>query len=221
MVAGAIGNPPNGLSGRDGSDRLLELGQSERAAILGHLLPGEFVVWAGQGIPRPIRTIPVFPAIFAAILCGSSGFALMVLYGIFGVRKMEWGEMLFLLGLAPAALGCITAVGLSAAWGRHLVWQRQIARSFYAVTDRRALAGFVGRQAGDITIFPWIAGMFDETRLVEHDDGIGSVYFVRCGGVVEPEWAFEGIREAGHVEALIREVVLGEKPPSGAEFQEL
>ena len=221
MVAGAIGSLPEGLSGRDGPDQLLELGQPECAAILGHLLPGEFVVWAGRGIPRPVRTIPVFPAIFAAILCGSSGFALMVLYGIYGVRKMEWGEMLFLLGLAPAALGCITAVGLTSAWGRHQIWQRLIARSFYVVTDRRALAGYMGRQAGDVSIFPWIAGMFDDTRLVEHDDGIGSVYFVRYGEVVEPDWAFEGIREAGQVEALIREVILGEKPPSGAEFQEL
>jgi hypothetical protein len=71
------------------------------------------------------------------------------------------------------------------------------------------------------TLFPWTPRQFDDTRRVEHGDGIGSIYFVRDGEVIDPHWGFEGIREAGRVEAMIREILLGEKPDQGADLREL
>jgi hypothetical protein len=221
MITDAIGIPRDGLAGRADSELVLELGELQRAAIKRYLLPGEYVVWAGRGIPRPLPSIPVFPSFFAAFLCGFSGFALMVLFGIYGVRKMGLGETLFLLCLAPAALGCVTATGLAWSSARHRLWQSRIARSFYVLTDRRAISGLMRREGRAIALFPWTADLFDGTRCIEHGDGIGAVYCLRHGEVVEPQWGFEGIRQAGRVEALIRQILLGEKPPSGSDLQEL
>jgi hypothetical protein len=220
MFTDAIGNPTDGLIGRGDSYLVHELSERQRAALKGDLLPGESVIWAGRGIPQPARSIRAFPALFAAFLCGCSGFALMVLYGIYGVRKMGIGEMLFLLSLAPAALGGVTAIGLAASRARHYLWQRRIARCFYVLTDRRAIAGCEVGTAHAI-LFPWTTRLFDDTRRVEHGDGIGSVYFVRDGEVIDPHRGFEGIREAGRVEAMMREVLLGEKPDLGTDLREL
>ena len=88
MATDAIGNPMDGLVGRGDSDLVNELGEPLASAIRRHLIPGECIVWAGRGIPRPARSIPAFPAFFAAFLCGLSGFALMVMFGIWGDRRM-------------------------------------------------------------------------------------------------------------------------------------
>jgi hypothetical protein len=220
MITDAIGSQMPGLAHRGDPGPMLELDESQRAAIGPILQPGEFVVWAGRGIPRPFRSVPVFPAFFAAFLCGLSGFALMVLFGIFGVRRLEVGELLFLLGLAPAALAGAAAVGMAGSWAHHRLWQRRIARSFYVLTDRRALVGTEGWETGEISLWEWTADFFDDTRRIDHGDGIGSVYFALGGDVIDPQWGFEGIRETGRVESLIREVLLGEKPPAESDLPE-
>ena len=61
---------------------------------------------------------------------------------------------------------------------------------------------------------------FDDTCCIEYGDGIGAVYFLAYGEVRIPHRGFEGIREAGRVESMIREVLLGEKPPSETDLPE-
>jgi hypothetical protein len=189
-----------------------------RARVKSELEPGERVLWTGRGHPRPLPPIRVFPAFFAAVLCGLSGFALAVLFGIYVFRPMDL-EMFLLLCLAPGALGGIAAIGMAGGWARHRYWQRRIAASFYVLTDRRAIVGWERR--GDVAFGSWTPDLFNGTRCIEHGDGIGAVYFLHNGVVIDPSWAFEGIREAGRVEALIREVLLGEKVLPGADLGEL
>jgi hypothetical protein len=126
---------------------------------------------------------------------------------------------LALLGLPPAVFGGLAAIGMVGAWARHRYWQWRIASSFYVLTDRRAIVGWTRRD--EVAFGSWTASMFDGTRCIEHGDGLGAVYFLRHGEVIEPSWGFEGIREAGRVEALIREVLLEEKVLATADFQEL
>jgi hypothetical protein len=191
-----------------------------RARLRAELGPGERLLWVGRGRTRPLPPIPVFPAFFAAFLCGTSGFALTVLFGIYGFRPMD-RQMLFLLCLAPAALGAVVALGMVTAWARYRYWQWRIERSFYAVTEGRALIGRVGPAAGDVEFVSWTAEAFDGTLCIEHGDGTGAVYFLYDNEVVEPRWGFEGIREPCRVDAMIREVLLGEKVLSGAGLSEL
>src|SRR5262249_5645260 len=138
MTPDSIGAPTDRLVGRSDSDLIDDLSEPQRAAIKRLLSPGEFIVWAGRGQPRPLPAIPAFPAFVAAFLCGTSGFALTVLFGIYGFRQMDLG-MLFLLCLAPGALGAIAALGMAWGWTRHRYWQWRIAGSFYVLTDRRAI----------------------------------------------------------------------------------
>lgn len=198
-----------------------------RARVKAVLEPGERLIWTGRGHPRPLATIPVFPALFAAFLCGTSGFALTVLFGIFGFRPMD-RDMVFLLCLAPAVLGGVAVVGMASGWARHRFSQWRIARSVYALTDQRAIVGRPWR--GDIVYFSWVAepfhdarcaGWFHDIRCIEYGDGLGSIYFLQYGEVSMPDFGFEGIREADRVEAMIREVLLREKVLSGADFTEL
>lgn len=219
MAGETIGNWTDGLAGGAGDDPEHELSKPQRAAIAEYLLPGEFIVWAGRGIPRPVRTIPVFPSFFAAFLCACSSFALMVLFGIFGNRKLDLIGTLILIGIGPAALGGMAVVGFSSAWARHRLWQKRIARSFYVLTAYRAIVGL--ERWGQISLVPWLEGSFDGTRRIDHGDGTGSVYFLDRGDVVEPDWGFEGIRDADRVEALVREVLLAEKPEPHAALREL
>ena len=220
MATDAIENPLDDLLAGDDTDFVLERGDRKRAAITGLLFRGESVVWAGRGIPRPLPRVPAFPAFFAAFLCAFSGFALIVMYGIQGMRDVGLGTRLFLLCLAPAVLGGVVAIGLAGAWARHRLWQVRVARSFYLVTDRRAIAGVVRRGTGDIAHFPWTADLFNGTRCIEHGDGTGAVYFTLYRAVIEPHWGFEGIREASRVEAMIHEIVLREKPAPGPDLRE-
>ncbi len=191
------------------------------AGVKSALEPGERILWAGRGLPRPLGTIRVFPVFFAAFLCAMSGFALTVLFGIYGLRTMNPGEMLFLLCLPPAALGCMAALGIAASWVRHRIWQRRIARNLYVLTDRRAIVAWKRRGADDVMLDLWTPDIFNDTLCVEHGDGTGAVYFRRHGEVLAPDSGFEGIRDAGRVEELIRRTLLGEKMLAGAELAEL
>jgi hypothetical protein len=221
MMSDAVGIPPDGLVGRGDSDLAFDLSDQQHAAIKEQLSPDEYIVWAGRGIPRPLPSIPVFPAFFAAVLCGVSGFALMVLFGIHGLEKLPLGETLFLLCLAPGALGCITAIGIAWSWRSHRYVQRRVSRSFYILTDRRAIVGLEGREGEVVALDSWTGSMFDGTLGMEYGDGIGAVYFLRDGKVVQPEWGFDGIDEVRRVEGLIREILLGEKLPPGWDLGEL
>jgi hypothetical protein len=203
------------------------LAEHLRARVKAVLEPAERLLWEGRGHARPLAAIPAFPAFFAAFLCATSGFALTVLFGIFGFRPMD-REMVFLLCLAPGVLGGVAAVGMTSGWARHRFSQRRIARSVYALTDRRAIVGRPWR--GDIVFFSWVAepfldaqcaGWFQNTCCIEHGDGLGSVYFLHYGEVSMPDFGFEGIRGAGRVEVMIREVLLREKVLSGADLAEL
>lgn len=221
MATHAIDNPLDDPEARGDAEAVDELDDAQRAALQGFLLRGETVLWAARGIPRPLRPIPVFPAFFAAFLCAFSGFALMVMYGLQGNPRLGLAQRLVLLSLAPAALGGLTAFWLAGAWARHGLWQGRVGRSFYVVTDRRAIAAVMRFGSGHVAHFPWEPGLFDDVRCIDHGDGTGSIYFLQAGEVIEPSWGFEGIRDADRVDALIREVLLREKPEPGADFRDL
>ncbi len=165
----------------------------------------------------PTPTIGVFPALFASVICGSSGFALMVLFGIYGARNRHPAETVFLLCLPPAAIGAVTAIGLIGRWAHHERTKWRLSRTFYALTDRRAIVGSDSRSTGEVAIGFFTREMFDDTRCIEYGNGSGDVFFVSHDDVVWPEWGFLGISASKHVETLVRQVLLGKGPVVGSE----
>jgi hypothetical protein len=204
---------PEILAGMAGSD----LSDEQRAALKAELAPGERILWVERAGAPPSRTVGVFPAFFAAVLCGLSGFALMVMYGIYGNRNLHPAQRAFLLGLPPAAIGAMSLVGLLVSWLHHerKKWCRS--RTFYALTDRRAIVGSDSRVPGEVAIGFFTREMFDDTRCIEYGNGSGDVFFVNHDDVVWPEWGFLGVSGSKHVETLVRQVLLGKGPVLGLE----
>ena len=182
--------------------------EARRAASSGPIASG----------PPPAPTVGVFPAFFAAVLCGASGFALMVLFGIFGLRPMSPGELVFFLCLPPGALGLVVGIGFIGRWAQHMRTRWNLAHTFYALTDRRAIVGSDAHSPGEIAIGFFTSDMFDATLCIEYRDGSGDVFFVRDGDVAWPEWGFRGISGPKYVDGLIRRtVLLGIGPEPGLE----
>jgi hypothetical protein len=193
------------------------LDDEQRAALKAEFQPGEHVLWSERAGPPPSPTVGAFPAFFAAVLCGASGFALMVLFGIYGKHPMSWVELAFFLGLPPVALGLVAVIGLIGKRVEHSRAQWLLAHTFYALTDRRAMVGSDARVPGEIAIGYFTSEMFDATLCVEYRDGTGDVFFVQNGDVAWPEWGFRRISGAKRVEGLVRRVLLGIGPEPSPE----
>jgi len=185
-----------------------DLSDEQRAWLKSDLAPGELVLWAQRACPPPAPRIAAFPALFTAVLCGLSGFALMVVYGIYGLRVMDAREMLIFLGLAPAALGSVILLGLVGRWLQHIRTRWRLARTFYVLTNDRAILGTDEVDAGMIEARSVTGAMFDDTICIEHHDGSGDVFFVGDGEDLQPEMGLIGISRARQVEELVRGTLL-------------
>jgi hypothetical protein len=209
----------------DRDDLANDVTDEQRAAIKEDLSPGEEILWAEKACPPPVPVIGVVPALFTAFLCGVSGFALAVLFGIYGLRVMTVAETMFVLGLAPAALGLVIAAGLVVRYVRFRRLTRRLARTFYALTDRRVIVGTDSPDDGAVAVSgsALALDMFDDTLCLEHRDGSGDVYFVSDGSVVWPETSFIGVARVRQVDRLVREALFDFeaqwKPRGGAGFE--
>jgi hypothetical protein len=189
----------------DMSDRL----EDEQWSLLkGKLAPGENVLWMERACPPPAPTVAVFPAFFAAVLCGLSGYALMVLFGIYGLRDVGPVERVVLTCLPPAILGLVIMIGLVGRWGDFRRTRGRLSRTLYVLTNRRALVGTHRSREEPHRLFSLTPDLFDDTVCYENPDGSGDVLFVKKGAVVSMEIGFIGVSEARTVEELVRETLI-------------
>ncbi len=195
-----------------------------RACLKAELEPGERLFWAARACPPPVPTIDAFPAFFTALLCGLSGFALAVVFGVYGLVALGPREAALVFGLGPAAIGFFILLALV---GRRIGYLRtrwRLARTFYGLTDRRAIVGIDHGDGEPI----WFSSLpFDaihDTLCIEHQDGTGDVYFVgdlvatdRDGykqtyaSVVSPELGFVGTPRALEVAEMVRRILAGSR----------
>jgi len=139
----------------------------------------------------------------------------MVLFGILGLRPMSPGELVFFLCLPPGALGLVAGIGFIGKWAQHVRARWNLAHTFYALTDRRAIVGSDARVPGEIAIGYFTSDMFDATLCVEYRDGSGDVFFVQDGDVTWPEWGFRGISRPTYVEGLVPACPAGGRAGTG------
>jgi hypothetical protein len=189
----------------DLTDRL----EDEHWALLkGKLGPDENVLWTERACPPPAPTLAVFPAFFAAVLCGLSGYALMVLFGIYGLRDVGTVERAVLTCLPPAVLGFVILIGLMGRWGDFRRARGRLSRTLYVLTNHRALVGTHRSHQEPHRLFSLTPDLFDDTLCYENPDGSGDVLFVNQGDVVSLEVGFIGVSQARTVEELVRETLI-------------
>ena len=192
MVRDPAWERPESLAGLEAISRSANWTMSNWPRSRPSSSPASACLWADRAGPPPSPTIGVFPAFFAAVLCGASGFALMVLFGIYGLRPMSPAELAFFL---VCRRPCRSRGGdrLHRKMGPALADAMEPVHTFYALTDRRAIVGSDARVPGEIAIGYFTSDMFDATLCVEYRDGSGDVFFVQDGDVTWPEWGFRGI----------------------------
>src|SRR4051812_49906628 len=104
------GVPEEEFGGSYDDEDVEELTLAQRAALKYELEPDENLLRAERPCPPPAPTVAAFPALFTAVLCGLSGFALAVVFGIYGRREIEPVAMWISVLLAPAAIGFFIAL---------------------------------------------------------------------------------------------------------------
>jgi hypothetical protein len=201
---------PDDVSGSPTNELDLDLFAQLKSA----LDPEEDVVWAERAMSPPRPTLAPFPAFFTAVLCGLSGYTLMVLFGIHGLLELQPLELLLYAGLAPAALGSVVALGWIGRWVDFRRARWRLAHTFYALTQRRALVGVEASADGSIALDSVDSEVFDDTVCIEHPGGGGDVFFVKDGAVVWPELGFIGLARPRSIEDLLRMTLLGKEPRS-------
>jgi hypothetical protein len=145
------------------------------------LMPGETIEWAGQPNPAVIFHREDWMLIPLSLLWG--GFAIFWLLAASGIWDL-WENHSGTFGYFGIIFGTpFVLVGQYLIWGRfvHTRWKKQ--RTYYALTNRRALileGGFRRRKASS-AFFETLAMIDAQVRA----DGIGRISF---GGPVSGEW---------------------------------
>jgi hypothetical protein len=198
----------------------VDLKEEQRSAVCKQLEPGEEAVWAERACPPGQPVVRAFPAFFVSVLCGLSGFALSVVFGIHGLIRMSLEMTLYTIGLAPLVLGSFVVLGLFGRWGRYLRDRWRLSRTFYVLTDRRALIGLEAADEEHTIAFQSVRqSAIDDTLCIEKEtDGLGDVCFLSQGSVLWPEVGFVGVSAARQVDELVREVLLNTRTNYGFEI---
>jgi len=175
-----------------------------------HLRPGEKLLWVG----RPVQGLLYRPNDWALIAFGLIGVAAPISSASVALRR---GVDLLLNPCPTIAMLAVLAFGIYVVVGRFFVDARQRSRTWYALTDRRALILYVGKAI----CFNGVEG--PDCKVVtfkRHANGSGTIVFELKE--VDPYWAlregrdsfldqtrpsspaFEGIDTADEVYSLLR-----------------
>jgi len=177
-----------------------------RAAIAPSLEPGETLLWAGQpklGFRFTLADMFIVP--FSLVW---ASFA--ILWESFAIVAALNNPMAFPFALAGLPF---VAIGLYMLVGRFLYDRAKRARTFYGVTDRRALIVHAGRKKREETSIDLASSPFMSVSYTS--DGRGSISFGPGEGAAAPSGlpgrnagppSFFRIENAGAVHARIREV---------------
>jgi hypothetical protein len=204
---------PDDFESRRDEELSDNLEDEQWSLLKGKLAPGEDVLWTERaGLPHA-PTLAVFPAFFTAMLCGLSGYALMVVFGIYGLREVGPVARAVLTGLPPAVLGLVIFIGLLGRWDDFRRTRDRLSRTLYVLTNHRALVGTHRSREEPNRLCSLTPDLFDDTLCYENPDGSGDVLFVKQGAVLPPEIGFVGVSDARRVELLVRDTLINVSNP--------
>jgi hypothetical protein len=184
------------------------LDESLSARIKAELDPLEYLLWADRPAPPRAVRIPFVPVLFVAVVAGLSGFSLAAMFGLVNQAWIDPRTLAVALGLAPCILGGMILAHTASLVFRRWLKGRRLARTIYAVTDRRAIVARIESPDGELRAASLRAGELVDTRRFENPDGSGDLFFLGTG---QDQWLpirFLEVPRVGLVESLVREALL-------------
>lgn len=189
-----------------------EYDDEARRDVGDELSADETLLWTGRPrLPR-VRKVRPMPLLYVLVLTSLSGVSLSAMLGIFERPVLKPWVMIVALGLAPVALGGLIVMDLMLRSLQWLVRRRRLARTFYAITDQRAIIGLLGAAGGGSRLLSVPAGLIDGTTRYELADGSGDVYFEGLGAIADKPIGFVAIPSVRWVDELIRQTLVDPFP---------
>lgn len=203
---------PGALAGFDDPDEPL------RAAIKAEMAPDERLLWAARGDPQLGRELGCLAAtaVMIVVLCAACSISLKIYFGPEADANTRYGGLLYIALLT--GLGAVLLVlGIGAACFEDVDRRRKASRTFYALTDRRAIIWYPAEQRGAMQVISYRPTSVAEITRVERPDGSGDVRFVgrEQGPHLPHPSGFLGIRDVRQVEVLARRTLVDSSAPIG------
>lgn len=172
----------------------------------------EALVWTGRPrLPR-VRRVRAIALLYVFVLTSLSGVSLSAMLGVFERPVLDPWMVIAALCLPPLALGGLFVMDLMVRTGRWLARRRRLARTFYAITDQRAIIGRLGGSGGRLWLFSIPAELIDGTTRYELADGSGDVYFDGLDAIADEPVGFVEIRSVRRVDELLRKTLVDPFP---------
>ena len=199
-----------------GDDFGPSLAEDAHARVKAELEPGERLLWAARSAPPPM---PMGMGYFVA-----AAFALIFLcLGILVLAQAMGGSRArsnrvseIPVGIGVTFMGCaivVTAIGIRVS---EVLAQGRQARSYYALTDRRAIAWLPEPRGDAIRVRSLPRGQVRSVTRIERPDGSGTLEFILSPGC--PDYFFHGtgmvhIPEVRRVEQIVRNFLVTPAKP--------
>jgi len=176
------------------------------------LADDEALLWTGRPrLPR-VRRVRAISLLYILVLISLSGVSLSAMLGIFERPVLDPWMVIAALCLPPLALGGLFLLDLLLRSIQWLVRRRRLARTFYAITDQRAIIGRLGGSGGAPWFFSIPAGLIDGTTRYELADGSGDVYFEGLDAIAGEPVGFVEIQSVRRVDELLRKTLVDPFP---------
>jgi hypothetical protein len=190
-----------------------------RGLVKSELEPGERLLWAGEGNPRPGRPLvnhnPLVAPLWGVGMLGVGALFLAARFGAFGrffaFHPTDAGALL-MFGLISVLIGVLVLLGVFAGWCFRRVKRNRSAKSLYALTDRRVIIWKPREGTEAIEVHTVPRGKFSNVHRVEYPDGSGDLVFEFSQEMYYCSYQFEGVAEVRRVEALVRNFLLVSAP---------
>lgn len=176
------------------------------------LSPDEALVWTGRPRQPRVRRVRAIALLYVFVLTSLSGVSLSAMLGVFERPVLDPWMVIAALCLPPLALGGLFVMDLLVRTLRWLARRRRLARTFYAITDQRAIIGRLGGSGGRLWLFSIPAGLIDGTTRYELADGSGDVYFEGLDAIADEPVGFVEIRSVRRVDELLRRTLVDPFP---------